>query len=120
VTALTICIAGGVGALVRFITDGLIRGRLGRRFPWGTILINASGALLLAVITALVLRHDVSAKDKLIIGTGFCGGYTTFSTATFEAVRLLEEKRWISAFLHVLANIGLTVVIAVLTLHILQ
>lgn len=116
-TPLIICLAGGVGALTRFILDGLIRSRLGRRFPWGTIVINVSGALLLGTITGLALRHDVSVKDKLVIGTGFCGGYTTFSTASFEAVRLLEEKRWASALLHMFLNIGLTVLVAVMALH---
>jgi CrcB protein len=118
VIVFVICVAGGIGALTRFIADGLIRSRLGRRFPWGTVFINVSGALLLGVITALFLRHDIAAKDKLIIGTGFCGGYTTFSTASFEAVRLLEEKRWASAFLHVLTNIGLTVIASVVALRI--
>ena len=89
-TGLLVCLAGGAGALIRFMVDGLIRTRLGRNFPWGTIVINVSGALLLGIITALALRHGVSAKEKLVIGTGFCGGYTTFSTASFEAVRLLE------------------------------
>jgi len=111
-----ICVAGGVGSLTRFIVDGLVRSRLGRRFPWGTIVINMSGALLLGVITALATKQDVSASQKLVIGTGFCGGYTTFSTASFEAVRLLEEKRVGAALLHVVANIGLTVGAATLAL----
>jgi fluoride exporter len=118
VTILIICIAGGVGALTRFIIDGLIRSKLGRRFPWGTIFINVSGALLLGIITSLTLRHDLSITDKLIVGTGFCGGYTTFSTASFEAVRLLEEKRLWAAAWHVFMNIGLTTLAAVIALYI--
>lgn len=115
-TVLLICIAGGGGALVRFITDGLIRSRFGRRFPWGTLVINVSGAFLLGAITALALRHDISTADKLVFGTGFCGGYTTFSTASFETVRLLEEKRPWAALGHLLMNIGLSVGAATLAL----
>jgi len=116
-TALVICLAGGIGAVTRFMLDGLIRTRLGRRFPWGTVFINVSGALLLGFITALALHNGVSAKEKLVVGTGFCGGYTTFSTASFEAVRLLEEKRWLAAAAHITANIGLTVTAATLALR---
>lgn len=118
-TPLIICIAGGAGALARFILDGLIRSRLGRRFPWGTIIINVSGALLLGTITALTLRHSLPNGDELVIGTGFCGAYTTFSTASFEAVRLLEERRWIAALGHVAANFGLTFGVAMAALAII-
>jgi CrcB protein len=115
-TALIVCAAGGVGALARFIADGLIRTRLGRKFPWSTLCINVSGALLLGVVTALALHNGLSASDKLVIGTGFCGGYTTFSTASFETVRLLEEKRVAAAMFHALTNIGLTVGVATVAL----
>lgn len=118
-TPLFICFAGGVGALTRFVVDGLIRSQLGRRFPWGTLLINVSGALLLGVITALYLRHGLPQKARLIVGTGFCGGYTTFSTASFEAVRLLEEKRLWAAFWQVATNIVLTVGAVVVALRLL-
>lgn len=117
---LFVCAAGGIGALSRFITDGLIRSRFGRVFPWGTIFINVSGALLLGIVTGLTLHHGMPLKYKLIIGTGFCGGYTTFSTASFEAVRLLEEKRFWSALMHVAANAGLTILAATAALTILR
>jgi CrcB protein len=104
-----ICIAGGIGALLRFITDGIVRSQFGRRLPWGTLIINVSGSLLLGMLTALLLRHDLSTQCKLIIGTGFCGGYTTFSTARFETVRLLEEKRFRTALFYSLATLGLSV-----------
>ncbi len=113
---LLVCLAGGVGALTRFVVDGIIRSKLGRDFPWGTIVINGSGALLLGGITALALHHNVSTTYKVVLGTGFCGGYTTFSTASFETVRLLEEKRPWAAVFHVLANIGITVSVASLAL----
>jgi CrcB protein len=77
--------------------DGVIRRRIGARFPWSTLIVNASGSLLLGMVTGLILfRHDPS-DVKLIIGTGFCGGYTTFSAASFESVRLLQEKLYRAA-----------------------
>jgi CrcB protein len=109
-TILIVMLAGGTGALLRFIVDGLVRTKLGRIFPWGTLIINASGSLLLGIITGLVLYHHDSSVVKLIIGTGFCGGYTTFSTASFETVRLIEERRFHVAVFNALG--GLTIVVA--------
>jgi fluoride exporter len=106
-TPVWISLAGGIGALSRFIVDGHIRTKLYRGFPWGTTLVNASGSLLLGVLTGLVLYHHLNGDTKLIWGTGFCGGYTTFSTTSFEAVRLIEEKRVWAAAVHVCTNAGL-------------
>jgi len=97
-------IFGGLGACARFMGDGLIRTVLGRNFPWATMIINVVGAFFLGVITAFALHHDASDM-KIILGTGFCGGFTTFSTASFEAVRLVEEKRFAAFALQLGGNL---------------
>lgn len=109
---LWISLAGGVGALSRFIADGLIRTVLGRQFPCGTLLINISGSFILGIVTGLALDQHLGAHTKLIIGTGFCGGFTTFSTASFEAVRLVEERRILAAVLQVFGNAILSILAA--------
>ncbi|HUB93661.1 MAG TPA: fluoride efflux transporter CrcB [Verrucomicrobiae bacterium] len=118
--AIWVSLAGGVGAVARFVLDGHIRSRDHRRYtlPWGTTLINASGSLVLGVLTGLVLYHHTSASLKLILGTGFCGGYTTFSTASFETVRLFEERRVSAAYWHLVTNVSLTLSLAALGLWI--
>ncbi len=84
--------AGGlVGAPARFALDQWTNARTGGAFPWGTFLINATGSLLLGVITGLVGRHLLGPVGAAVAGTGFCGAYTTFSTFSYETVRLLEE-----------------------------
>lgn len=105
-------LAGGLGAVCRFVVDGLIRTQLGRTLPWGTIAINVSGSFLLGTLTGLALHGHMSGDLKLILGTGFCGGYTTFSTASFEAVRLIEERRFLAAMAHIGATFGLSLVAA--------
>ena len=97
VTAMIICVAGGVGAALRLILDGLIRTRIKSTYPVGTTVINLTGSFLLGLLTGLVASQLVPHQWQLIIGTGLLGGYTTFSTASFETVRLIDDRRYIAA-----------------------
>jgi len=92
--------AAAIGAPLRYVIDASIGERVGGRFPWGTLVINASGSLLLGVLTGLALYHAFPKTPKVILGTGFCGAYTTFSTFTFETVGLAEEGATIPALLN--------------------
>lgn len=105
---LLIALAGGMGAASRFVIDGLLRTVVGRIFPWSTIIINISGSLLLGVVTGIALHH-ASTDIKLIWGTGFCGGYTTFSTASYETVRLIEERRYVASLGYAVVSFVLAV-----------
>jgi CrcB protein len=84
-------VAAAVGAPLRYLLDGSISERVEGVFPWGTLVINTSGSLLLGLLTGLALYHAFPQTPKVILGTGFCGSYTTFSTFSFETVRLVEE-----------------------------
>jgi CrcB protein len=90
-------LAGASGALARFLLDALIKQRWKSPFPLATVLINVTGSLLLGVLAGLVLFHGQSSMWQTVVGTGFCGGYTTFSTASFETVRLVQQDRRIQA-----------------------
>jgi len=92
-----LALAGGLGAASRFLLDGAIRSRGTGTLPWGTIVINLSGSFLLGLITGLVAAHTLPDGCLLIAGTGFLGGYTTFSTASFETVRLIQERKFAAA-----------------------
>jgi CrcB protein len=112
-------IAGGIGAIARFMLDGLIRGRmnsghlssghLSSALPLGTMIINVSGSLLLGFVTGLVLFHAVPSDWQLVVGTGFFGGYTTFSTASFETARLIQERRFVAALVNGIGMLLLSV-----------
>nr|WP_244954147.1 fluoride efflux transporter CrcB [Spelaeicoccus albus] len=101
--------AGGVGAAVRFIADGWIRSKIRTALPVGTIMINITGSLVLAFATGMVLDHGASPAWTSILGTGFLGGYTTFSTASVETVRLLQVRRYGSAAVNAAGTLILTV-----------
>jgi len=83
--------AGAVGATARYMLDGAVLDRTDGAFPWGTFVVNVTGSFLLGFLTGLGLSHAFPKAPRLVLGTGFCGAYTTFSTFTFESVRLLEE-----------------------------
>ena len=83
--------AGASGALARYLLDGAIVSRGKGLFPWGTFAVNLTGSFLFGFLTGLGLSHAFPSVLRVVLGTGFCGAYTTFSTFTFETLRLLEE-----------------------------
>lgn len=105
-------LAGSLGAVARFATDGTVRTRVASAVPVGTILINIVGSLILGVLTGLVEFHHVTTTLTLVAGAGFCGGFTTFSTATFESVRLLQQGALGTAAVNVTVTVGGTLVAA--------
>lgn len=98
---LAFVVAAATGAVLRYLLDGIIADRTEGSFPWGTFVINVSGALLSGFLTGLALYHAFPATPKVVLVTGFCGAYTTFSTFTFETVRLIEESALTEAALNV-------------------
>jgi CrcB protein len=108
-------VAGGLGAVLRFVVDGLVRSRIGARLPWGTALINLSGSFVLGLLTGLTTRGMPEAV-LLVAGTGLLGGYTTFSAASVETVRLLQQRRYAASLLYGLGVLVLSVAAAALGL----
>jgi len=86
-----IALAGAVGAPARYLLDGYVMQRTDSRAPLGTLVINVTGSLLLGFLTGLALYHAFPDTPKTILGSGFCGAYTTFSTFTYETLQLAEE-----------------------------
>lgn len=99
-TVLLLGLAGGLGAGTRFVADGLVRSRLRTALPVGTIAINITGSFLLGLVAGAVIVHAAPMELQIIAGAGFLGGYTTFSTASFETVRLIQSRRTGQAFLN--------------------
>jgi CrcB protein len=108
VTVVLLALAGALGAVSRFVVDGVARERWGGA-PYGTLVVNVSGSLLLGVVTGLVLFQGAPDTLRTLVGVGFCGGYTTFSTASIETVRLVQERRPGTALLYATGTLGLTV-----------
>ena len=86
-------VAGGLGAATRFVLDGVLRTRFRGALPVATILINLSGSFVLGLLTGLAAAALLPDAIRAIAGTGFLGGYTTFSAASIETVRLAGARR---------------------------
>jgi CrcB protein len=107
-----IAAAGGAGAAARYLLDGWVQARADRALPVGTFVINVSGSFLLGVLAGLVVAHGFSPDAKLIAGTGFLGGYTTFSTFAYETVRLAEDGSRRLALVNVAVSVTAGIVAA--------
>lgn len=106
-TVLLLAVAGGLGAATRFVLDGVVGAARRWRFPLATTLINLTGSFALGMLAGLVAVQALGSEGLLVLGTGFLGGYTTFSTAAFETVRLAQERRVDAAVLY---GVGVLVV----------
>ncbi|CAN5437518.1 hypothetical protein BH11ACT1_BH11ACT1_00720 [soil metagenome] len=113
-TLLLVALLGGLGAATRFVVDGLIRGRWSQVFPLATVLINVSGSALLGLLAGALAYHSLPTTVYLVAAVGFCGGYTTFSTAMVETVRLAQSGDYRRAAANALGTLVLAVAAAAL------
>jgi CrcB protein len=109
---LELALAGAVGAVTRYLVDGRIQEGTSSDHPVGTLFINVSGSLLLGFLTGLALYHAFPGTPRTVLGTGFCGGYTTFSTFAFETVQLAERHDYAGAARYFTASFALPVLAA--------
>ncbi len=104
-----VMLGAAVGAPSRWLLDRSVQSRHDSVFPWGTFTINVAGSLLLGVI----LGADLSQQWVALLGAGFCGGFTTFSTFGFETVRLVEDGSGTVALLNVGASMAVGLLAAI-------
>jgi len=104
---LVVAVGGLIGAPSRYLLDRAITSRSASDLPWGTFVINITGSFLLGLLTGLSLTGHLPAIGTALLGTGFCGAYTTFSTFTFETVRLLQNGQFLEAAGNVIASVGI-------------
>jgi fluoride exporter len=93
-TALLVAVGGALGAGARYLLDRAIATRQTGPFPLGTLVINVTGSVALGALLGWASGHRLPDGVVTFAGTGFLGGYTTFSTFTFETMRLLEDGAW--------------------------
>jgi CrcB protein len=106
---LYVAVGSAIGGVSRYLLGGLIQRLLDTTFPAGTLLINISGSFLLgAILRYAIETPTLSPEVRAFLTIGFCGGYTTFSTFSYETVALLEDGEWTRAGLYVGASVLLS------------
>jgi CrcB protein len=101
VTVLLVALGAALGAPLRYLTDRTIQARHDSVLPWGTLTVNVVGSLILGFITGLPVGHAVAA----LVGTGFCGALTTYSTFSYETLRLAQDGARFYAMVNVAGSI---------------
>lgn len=114
VLLLAVALAGGAGAVIRWLIEAVVNRRTGGAFPWGVLLVNITGCLLLGVVAGSLDDGTVAQ----LIGTGFLGGYTTFSSVAATTALLLDRRRTRAALANAIGTLVLSVAAASLGLAI--
>jgi fluoride exporter len=105
VTLFLVITGAAVGAPLRYLSDRAIQATHDTVFPWGTFTVNILGSLILGLITGAVTAGGAPPQVQLAVGTGFCGALTTYSTFSYETLRLLEDDARFFAAANVVASI---------------
>ncbi|APY90586.1 fluoride efflux transporter CrcB [Streptomyces alfalfae] len=103
-----LCVVAGamIGAPLRHLTDRAVQARLGTLFPWGTFTVNVVGSLVLGVLAGAVTAGAAPEHLELFLGTGLCGALTTYSTFSYETLRLAESGARFSAVANALGSVA--------------
>ena len=110
---LAIAAGGSIGAVMRFLVSTGIYSWLGRGFPYGTLVVNVLGSLLMGSLYELFLqRLSISPEVRAILLVGFLGAFTTFSTFSIETINLIEQGYLIKAITNVFASVILCILAA--------
>ena len=112
---LWVALGGALGSMARYGVSGLIAALTGSTFPYGTMVVNVSGAILigfLATLSGPESRYFIPVSGRLFMMTGICGGYTTISTFSLESANLMRDGEWGAA----LANIGGSVILCLIAI----
>ncbi|MGV9275547.1 fluoride efflux transporter CrcB [Streptomyces griseosporeus] len=103
---LLVVVGGMAGAPLRYLTDRAVQSRHDSVFPWGTFAVNVTGCLILGALAGAALAGATGSHLQLLLGTGLCGALTTYSTFSYETLRLAET----GARFYALANVAASVV----------
>lgn len=109
---LWVALAGALGAVARYSVHALVQSRVTGLFPFGTVVVNLSGSLALGIVVGLAIAHGLEPDVRAVVGTGFIGAYTTFSTFSYDTVGLMQEGDVRAALVNAFGSIVLGLVAA--------
>lgn len=104
---LLVAAGGAIGAALRYLAGAWLAALLGPGFPWGTFFVNVTGSFLIGMILVLVEGGALPAGARLFLAVGIMGGYTTFSTYSYETLGLITDGELAKAFVYVFGQVFL-------------
>ena len=94
---------GAAGSILRFLIQ---RNSSASFFPYGTLVVNLAGCFLIGLLWGFSLKNYLSESNRLLLMTGFCGGFTSFSAFTYESVQMIQGERWSGFMIYMLASVA--------------
>ncbi len=112
---LWVAIGGALGSVGRFWLNGIMSGKFGETFPWGTLVVNVTGSFVIGIIAALAIPEGRMDSQSRAFATqflmiGICGGYTTFSSFSLQTLNLLRDREWLYACGNVILSVVLCMI----------
>ena len=113
--ALLVALGGAVGSVARYLAVTAAARTFGTEFPWGTFAVNVAGSFAIgAIMAAIAGWFDGSTDLRVLLVTGFLGGFTTFSAFSFEMLQLMQRQAYVAAFAYATASVLLSLLAAFL------
>lgn len=105
-TVLLVGLGGALGSIFRYLVVLLVVARLPERFPYGTFTVNVIGSLMIGIIFGLAGRYEwLSPSLRIFLTVGFCGGFTTFSSFSYENANLLQQGQYLTCLIYLLSSV---------------
>lgn len=102
-----VALGGAIGASARYLLSNWMASWLGTDFPWGTFFVNISGSFLIGIVLVLVEGGSLPAEARLLVAVGILGGYTTFSSFSYESLQLITGGAVLATFLNMFGQLAL-------------
>ncbi|OWV83940.1 protein CrcB [Rhizobium sp. N122] len=121
IQALLVAVGGAIGSLLRYYVGQWTLRTMGPAFPWGTLAVNVVGCFVIGVFAELIARRfNASVELRLLLITGFLGGFTTFSAFSLDAISLFERGQAVAGGLYIVASVGLSMAAVVAGLAVMR
>ncbi|HET7119532.1 MAG TPA: fluoride efflux transporter CrcB [Hanamia sp.] len=102
-----VIIGSSIGGAARYLSQEFVQKNFPSYIPFGTLSVNIVGSFIIGIIYALAEKSKISAEVRILIATGFCGGFTTFSSFAFENIKLLQDGEFFNTALYVVLSLAI-------------
>ncbi|MBA5804343.1 fluoride efflux transporter CrcB [Rhizobium changzhiense] len=121
IQALLVAVGGAIGSLLRYYVSQWALRLMGPSFPWGTLAVNVVGCFVIGVFAELIARKfNASVELRLLLITGFLGGFTTFSAFSLDAISLFERGEAVAGSIYIAASVGLSMAAVIAGLAVMR